>query len=57
MPTLNSPADLEELRQRILSARDPDRRCVTICSGTGCLAARSQDVVAAFEREIEAQGL
>ena len=57
MARLNSPADLEKLRQEILSQRDPNRPCVTICSGTGCQAQRSEDVADAFVREIEKQGL
>lgn len=57
MPELNSPDDLVKLREHINSLRDPDKICVTVCSGTGCLAYRSQDIFAAFKREIENQGL
>jgi NADH-quinone oxidoreductase subunit F len=57
MPRLSSPADLRRLRDDLNAARDRHRKCVAICSGTGCLAYRSQDVVAAFEREIDQQGL
>jgi len=57
MARLSSPADLEKLRQEILSQRDPDRLCVTICSGTGCQCHRSEKVVDAFVHEIEKLGL
>jgi NADH-quinone oxidoreductase subunit F len=54
---IDSRHELEELRQRIVSERSPDAPCITVCAGTGCLASGSRDVVAAFNREIEAQGL
>ncbi len=50
-----SPADLEEHRQSL--ARDPDRPCVSICAGAGCLASGAAEVIAAFEAELAAQGL
>jgi NADH:ubiquinone oxidoreductase subunit F (NADH-binding)/(2Fe-2S) ferredoxin/ferredoxin len=55
MPKLNSPAELEELRKGILSKRAPDKPCITICAGTGCLALGSDKVITAFEEEIEKQ--
>ena len=57
MPRLNSPAELEALRQEILSKRDPDKPCITICSGTGCHAYGSEKVNAALEKEVKKQGL
>jgi len=57
MAKLNSPLDLENLRQKIISTRDPNRLCVTICSGTGCRAYRSEEVADAFVYEIEKQRL
>jgi len=57
MPRLSSPAELEELRQKILSKRDPNKRCITICSGTGCHAYGSEKVNAAFAEEIKRQRL
>ena len=57
MPELNSVTALENLRQAIRSTRDGNRPCVTICSGTGCLAYRSEDVVSAFDAEIKRHGL
>jgi len=53
MPKLTSPADLEKLRTDIIARRDPDRRCITVCAGTGCLAYGSQEIFAAFGSEID----
>ncbi len=57
MPQLKSPDELHELKQKLNRERDPDRTCVTICSGTGCIACRSRDVVAEFEHMIAEKGL
>ena len=57
MPGLNSPAELEKLRQEIISSSDPDMPCVSICAGTGCLASGADRVIEAFREEIEKQGL
>jgi NADP-reducing hydrogenase subunit HndC len=57
MPLLKSPHDLQELKQKLSQERKPDHACVTICSGTGCIACRSQDVVERFERGIAESGL
>ena len=57
MPRLSSSHDLEALRDSVNAARDPERSCVTLCSGTGCLAYKSHDVFAAFRREVAARGL
>ena len=57
MPRINTPADLEEFRQGILSARDPNKPCITLCSGSACHASGSGEVAAAIQEEIEKQGL
>jgi NADP-reducing hydrogenase subunit HndC len=57
MPRLKSPAELEKLREKILSKRDPNKPCVTICSGTGCHAYGSEKVNASLEEEVRKQGL
>ncbi len=57
MPRINSPAELEQFRIGILSERDPDKPCITLCSGSACLASGSGELVASLEAEIEAQGL
>ena len=57
MPRISSPDALEKVRQKILSRRDPKQPCISICAGTGCLASGASDVVAAFEAEVQKQGL
>jgi len=57
MKKLKSPQDLFELKEELMSLRDPDRICITICSGSGCLACRSREVAAAFADEIKRNGL
>ena len=57
MPRINSPAELEEFRKDILSKRDPDKPCIAVCTGTGCLALGAGKVVAALKEEIKKQGL
>jgi len=57
MSRINSPAELEEFRQGILYKRDPNKPCITLCSGSACNATGSGDVAASLEEEIEKQGL
>jgi NADH-quinone oxidoreductase subunit F len=57
MTRINSPSELEKLRQDILSKRDPKKPCITLCSGSACQATGSGEVAASIEAEIEKQGL
>ena len=57
MPKINSPAELEKLRKSILSKRDPNKPCIAICTGTGCLALGAEKVVTALKEEIKKHGL
>ncbi len=57
MTRLETPAALEAFRQEILTRRDPDSPCVSICAGAGCVASGADEVIAAFEKEIESKGL
>jgi len=57
MARLNSPADLEKLKQEILSKRDPNKPRVSVCAGSGCVASGANEVIAAFKAEIANQGL
>ena len=54
---IKSLAELESLRGKIIAKRDPEKRCITICGGTGCLALGAQGVIDAFEEEIKKQRL
>ncbi len=57
MSSINSPAELEELRKRILSKKDPNKPCIAICGGTGCHARGNHSVISAFEKEVGKQAL
>jgi len=57
MARLNTPEELEKFRQEIVSRRDPDKPCISICVGAGCLASGASEVMGALEAEIEKQGL
>jgi len=57
MAQFNSPEDLEKFRKEILSKRDPNTPCISICAGAGCMAFGASDVIAAFKSEIKKQGL
>jgi len=57
MARINSPAELEDLRNEILSVRDPDKPCITLCSGSACNASGSREVAQALEEEIAKQNL
>ncbi len=57
MPRFESAADLQSYRSRLLATHDTDRPCVTICSGTGCHAARSDRVFQAFQEGLLRAGL
>ena len=57
MPRINSPAELEEFRKGLLATRDPNKPCITLCSGSACHASGSGEVAASIEAEIDKQGL
>jgi NADH-quinone oxidoreductase subunit F len=57
MTRLETLAALEAFRQEILTRRDPESPCVSICAGAGCVASGADEVIAAFEKEIESKGL
>ena len=57
MTKLHSPAELEALRSQLVSARDPNRTIVTICSGTGCPGAKSEALYESFKEGAEGLGL
>ncbi len=57
MSQINSTAELELLRKDILSKRDPDKPCISICAGAGCLASGAAEVITAFKTEIDKQSL
>src|SRR3972149_790106 len=50
---INSSAELEEFRKNIISKRDPNKPCITLCSGSACHASGSGKVAASLEEEIK----
>ena len=57
MPGINSASELEKLRKGALSARDPEKPCIAICAGMGCLGLSNGRVISAFEKEIDKKKL
>ena len=57
MDRLSSPDELERVRKLIIKNREPNKPCLAICGGTGCLALGGAKVIAAFKQEIQKQGL
>lgn len=57
MPLIKSPAEFEELKADILLKRDPNKRTITLCSGSACHATGSKLVAASIEEEVQKLGL
>ena len=49
--------DLEKLRKSIISKRDPGKPCISICSGTACLASGCEKVTESFRDELRKRNL
>ncbi|MBI5501112.1 MAG: NADH-quinone oxidoreductase subunit NuoF [Deltaproteobacteria bacterium] len=54
---LTSRDALEQAIRTAASRRDPKKRTISTCGGTGCLACEATDVITAFRDELEKQGL
>ena len=57
MTRINSAAELEELRQGILSKKDPAKPSIAICAGLSCLGLGNGAVISAFKEELRKQSL
>lgn len=57
MSRINSPSELEEFRKNIISKRDPNKPCISLCSGSACHATGSGDVAISIKEELHKQGL
>lgn len=57
MKKLKSPQELASLQEEIRTGRDPEKPCITICAGTGCLAYGTQKIIDCFKAEIAKQNL
>jgi len=57
MKKIKTVKDLEKVREEILVSRDPDKPCITICSGTGCRAFGCEKVTQGFRDALTKHGL
>jgi len=57
MKKIKSSAELEELRNNIIKARDPEDHRISICCGTGCRAYGADKVADDFIKERNKRGL
>lgn len=57
MTRINSAAELEQLRQGILSKTDPNKPRISICAGLSCLGLANKHVINAIKEEVSKQGL
>ncbi|HWQ03190.1 MAG TPA: (2Fe-2S) ferredoxin domain-containing protein, partial [Candidatus Nitrosotenuis sp.] len=58
MPPLRSIQDLDDLRQKSLLARSPEKTILAVCSAATCgMAAGAPDVFHALRKEIERRGV
>jgi len=54
---IKSAVELTDLRKGIIASRDPNKRSVNICIGTGCIALGARKVVEVLGEEIKTQNL
>ena len=54
---LKTPKDLEKLRLRLVEQREAKRIGISVCSGTGCRANGSMELVEEFRRQLDTRGL
>jgi len=57
MKTLTNNDELEELRKSIVRNKDPNKPCISICSGTGCHASGCEKVTEYFRDELDKKEL
>ena len=57
MKEASSASSFREWQGRLRAGLDPDRKMVTICGGTGCVAFGAHSVRKAFEDELRKRGL
>jgi len=57
MNRIDSYEAFTQLQEKIQKGVDPQKPCITICVGTGCLAYGTQTLVDNFRKELEQRGL
>ena len=54
---LSSEKELEDLRNEIISGRDPNKLCIAVCGGTGCHAGGCSNVAQEIRTELDSKNL
>ena len=57
MEAIRSQSELESYRKKVTAKRDPKRRIVSVCTGTGCKAYKCDSLAASLQKEVEKAGL
>jgi len=57
MKKIKSFDELKSIQEKAKQGRDPNKPCITICGGTGCLAYGTQKLIDGFKGEIEKKKL
>jgi NADH-quinone oxidoreductase subunit F len=57
MKKIKTLQELKDFRDSLVKKRNPEKTCIAICGGTGCRAHAWEELIGAFEAEIEKQGL
>jgi len=57
MARLNSVQELEQLRMQCRLERDASKPCLTVCAGSGCMAAGAEEVLEKLRSEVKKRGL
>jgi NADH-quinone oxidoreductase subunit F len=54
---LNSIEELRKYREELISKKDKEKTCITLCGGTGCRSYGCMEVVSAFQEEVKKKEL
>ena len=57
MSRLETPADLNKLREQIVAQRNAKQTWLAVCAGTGCRAYGAEALADSLEEEIEKRGI
>jgi len=52
MKKIKSFDELKSVQEKAKEGRDPNKPCITICAGTGCLAYGTQKLIDGFKAEL-----
>jgi NADH-quinone oxidoreductase subunit F len=57
MQKINTPKQLEQLRQKLTKNYDPNKKVISVCGGTGCKAFKADDIIKTIKGELKKQKL